>query len=125
MSNLLLTLTVSSRVRELGQLQLRVPHSQVVGFLQAAGAPEKTALSRKKGKILYLTIRTPKGAEIELTQADTHAVWIQHNQGDAAKLLNWAYQNGGAQFEVINARYEDTSGGAASQATIEMEDCPF
>jgi len=121
-----LNLSVSSRVRELGQLQLSVSHHNVVALLQLANAPDKTTLSSKKGRWLDVTIQTPKGATITLRQGDTHAVWIQHNQGDAKAVLEWAYANGGARFLVTDVTYTDEGGSGGSTVVAQpMEDCPF
>lgn len=85
------------RRKTLKQNQLNRDHDEVARDIGLAGGdPEAVRLgspnSRRKSsgvksQLRYL-LRTPKGAEISLVQADTHAMWDTHQSGEGRKAFD-------------------------------------
>jgi len=107
---------VSSRIQELAkanekQAQITVPHADVQRLLKRAGLDKDSVISRKRGLGLLVTVKSPKGASIPLTMADTHAIWFSHQSDDSAKtLLKYIVNKGGGTFEVLNVEAKKLAG---------------
>lgn len=128
MSGLSLNLFVSDKTRaqaenNIKQLQATVPHENVVELLESAGLPANTTLSRKRGVMLDVTIKTPKGSEVTLRQGDTHAFWYGHQDDEnAQKILQYAADKGAVAFPVERVQLVDSSQPKA--AVSDLGDCP-
>lgn len=126
-----LRLTVSDRVRELeasgkGSRQFTIPHSSVLQLLALGSLSAETRVS--KANPLQLTCVTPKGAQFNLVQGDTHAIHYTHQSDDLSKkILDWSWdQEGEVKFEVtaVEATTINKTTDSANGQQASMDDCP-
>ena len=111
----------------LKQGQIRIPSGNadiVKGLLEPLGLKMAT----KKSPVL-LTLRSPKGTEVQLVWNDPYAFWFKHQKTHEAKTLI-AYlmtKDGDGTFDVIDCQPLTglVAGTDSPQGVDSMEDCPL
>jgi len=120
------------RRKTLKQNQLNRDHAEVQRDIKLAGGdPETVRLgspnsrrksSGAKSQLRYL-VRTPKGAEVVLIQADTHAIWDKHQTDEAGAAAFGAMLKGLSvvgkfvQLDILKVELIQTGGVEAAEAT--------